>query len=618
MSILDTTVIGPLAAGASFTYTYPDKITAPDLVLPLLVTPIKVVGSTRTQVVFQNTGAATAPAAAFWLAWFYGEVTRDVGLATLGWQGGDVVAPDTTVVTAGDANTILDADLYSKAWQQIFPSNTVGLTPAHEAYTDVAGNARFDGIRINRQQNEAAGDRIAMQFVAPPGCTSVVLSLAAMLPATITGQTIVIGVYQVDGVTAIQTLACVLTASMQTFAVPAATVVAGTEYRVVIKIHETGAGTTANATALIDPTSVKLTPSGALAAPFNAPFTRFGTNPSRVHDSRVATFVSRKIEVSGFARRVFRTRGTIIAIEYIRTYAFATVDVAVFVDGKCVGAIPLTGNNVLNIATMALPPGLKTVEVIWPPENNSATPPAAPNISTAYLNAIYFPTDTSLAEVAPSDARGGRRLGIYGDSTPCGFGCATPGAQGLVSVLRRDFPGAVLLEAWGSRSLAEDCCTAAAIPFVAADAATAASVAKQVAFAKKIAQLNLTDIWWCIGTNDYGGGYWTAVTDYSACMGATLDLLNTYCPGARIWVQTPLRRAVETANARGWTMAQLRTEITAVASAKSYIGAAQVIDGNAILGSAATGINGLLGDTVHPNGNGSAQWAENIRIFVGY
>ena len=536
-----------------------------------------------------------------------------------GGGGGDGTSlTSSTTPATGDANTILDSDLYSKTWDVIFPSNVVTKTPNYEAYTDTNGRSRLDGIRLNRLQSESAGDKLAMQFVAPAGCTSVTLSLAAVLPTTLTNQTFVMGVYQSDGTTAIQTVTCVLTSSMQTFSTAAASVTAGTEYRVVIKIHEVGVGTTANATALIDPTSIKLTPAGTLAAPFDAPWTRYQTNSSRMHDSRISTIVSRKIEVSPFARRVWRTRATTMAIEYIRTYAFATVDPAVFVDGKCVGVIALSGTNALNIATFTLPPGLKTVELIWPPENNSATPPTAPNLATAYINAVYFPTDTNLSEVAPSDARGTRRLVIYGDSTASGFGATSPTAQGLVSILRRDFPGSVMLEAHGSRSLAEDAWTAAAIPGVAADNATAASVAKQVAFSRKIAQCNPTDIWFSIGTNDYGGGYWTAVTDYSDCMGRVLDLLNTYCPFARIWVQTPLRRATETANARGWTLPQLRTEITTVATAKTYIGATQVIDGFAILGSTTTGVNGLFGDTVHPNAAGCAQWAESIRSTLGY
>jgi len=540
-------------------------------------------------------------------------------------SGGTSLSPGTTP-SAGDTGangpgalgTILDPDIYSKAWNLIFPANLVGSTPAYESYTDVNGNARYDGIRINRLQNESAGDKLAMQFVAPTGCTSVVLSLAARLPTGVASSTIVIGVYALDGVTVIQTVTCALTSSMQTFTTAAATVVAGTEYRVVIKVHEVGVGTTANASALVDPTSVKLVPSGALVAPFDAPWARFGTNGAKLHDNRISAAISRKIEVSPFARRVWKTRATTMAIEYLRTYTFAVVDPAVFVDGKCVGTITLSGNNALNIATFTLPPGLKTVELVFPPENNPSVPPTAPALGGAYINAVYFPLDTNLAEVAPSDARGTRRLVIYDDSTACGFGCTSAAAQGLVSILRRDFPGAVMLEAHGSRSLAEDCCTAAAIPFVAADAATAASVAKQVAFARKIAQCQPTDIWFAIGTNDYGGAYWAAVTDYSACMGATLDLLNTYNPGARIWVQTPLRRATETANSAGWTMAQLRTEITTVATAKAYIGASQVIDGNAILGSTTTGTNGLYGDTVHPNTNGCAQWAESIRTTLGY
>lgn len=90
MSILDSTPVGPLAPNATWTYTFPDKITPPDLVLPVAVTPIKVVTATRGSVTFQNIGTATAPQVLFYLAWFYGEITREEAFQTLGWQGGDV------------------------------------------------------------------------------------------------------------------------------------------------------------------------------------------------------------------------------------------------------------------------------------------------------------------------------------------------------------------------------------------------------------------------------------------------------------------------------------------------------------------------------------------------
>jgi hypothetical protein len=90
MSILDSTPVGPLAPNEEWTYTFPDKITPADLVMPLVASPISVITSTKTSVTFKNVGGATAPQVTFWLAWFYSEVTREEGFHTLGWQGGDL------------------------------------------------------------------------------------------------------------------------------------------------------------------------------------------------------------------------------------------------------------------------------------------------------------------------------------------------------------------------------------------------------------------------------------------------------------------------------------------------------------------------------------------------
>lgn len=111
MSILDATLVGPLAPAASWVYTFADKITPPDLVMPLLATSVRVTTATRTSVTFTNAGASTAPAVTFWLVWFYGEITRDVGLATLGWQGGDVALPAGTATTSYVDQAILGAGL---------------------------------------------------------------------------------------------------------------------------------------------------------------------------------------------------------------------------------------------------------------------------------------------------------------------------------------------------------------------------------------------------------------------------------------------------------------------------------------------------------------------------
>jgi hypothetical protein len=113
MSILDSTPVGPLAPNASWTYTFPDKITAPDLVMPLVASPIRVTAATRTSVTFQNVGAATAPVVTFWLAWFYGEITREEAFSTLGWQGGDLAPIAGTGILVTGSTVSVDTTVIS-------------------------------------------------------------------------------------------------------------------------------------------------------------------------------------------------------------------------------------------------------------------------------------------------------------------------------------------------------------------------------------------------------------------------------------------------------------------------------------------------------------------------
>lgn len=86
MAILDSATIGPLAAGASSTYSYADKGVPPDIVLPLSTSHLTVVSATSTAVVFRNDGAATETAT-FALLWFYDAASRKQPFMTLGWVG---------------------------------------------------------------------------------------------------------------------------------------------------------------------------------------------------------------------------------------------------------------------------------------------------------------------------------------------------------------------------------------------------------------------------------------------------------------------------------------------------------------------------------------------------
>jgi hypothetical protein len=102
MSILDSVTVGPLAAGATYVYVFPgaDKVTPPDLILPLAPTAIGVIGTASSaEVTFKNRGSVQAAAVTFMLLWFHGEITRRQGFHALGWQGVAETAPAAAAVS---------------------------------------------------------------------------------------------------------------------------------------------------------------------------------------------------------------------------------------------------------------------------------------------------------------------------------------------------------------------------------------------------------------------------------------------------------------------------------------------------------------------------------------
>jgi len=502
-----------------------------------------------------------------------------------------------------ELNTILLGDVYAKQWDVIDSSNAPKKTPSRESYVDLDGATRADAVRLNRNQAAPASGRIAHQFVAPVGATQVELQVDAKLPATFTNQTIVIGLYQVDGTTVISETVCVLTTAVQRFTCVGA-VVAGTEYRCQIHVHNTGKGTTSQATALV--TRVRLIPLGSLAAPFNASFARVVVHSGMWHDNLRFGATSRKNDSSAGARLVFRTNSTVIAVDYLRQFLSANAHPGVYVDGKAIGVIPLVGAlNSYNITTFTLPPGVKTVEIYAPLKDNSGTIPA-PVIVGSAINALYVPSDVYLEVLPPMENRG-RQMMVYGDSISAGHGCTDALLGGVVPVMRQSFPGGIICEAHSGRQLAEDC-GAGTVGSMTDDAT------KRLAFVRRSMGIRLTDIVSIIGTNDYNGASWT-LANFSTSYGNLMDDWHAAHPGARIWIVTPLLRSSEVANGLGDTLAAYRTQIGTLVSTRAW---ATLIDGTTLITPYSTGANNLYFDTVHPNENGHASLAEGLRAAIGW
>ena len=178
---------------------------------------------------------------------------------------------------------------------------------------------------------------------------------------------------------------------------------------------------------------------------------------------------------------------------------------------------------------------------------------------------------------------------FYGDSITSGSDAAPITENAYVIQVRGSFAGSprVAAESWGGRSLYEDCVDAPA----------------RAAFVAKISAYSPAVFWMAIGTNDYGLNLWTAA-NFGTAYAATLDVLHTAMPDLIIYCQTPIDRAVETANGLGSTTGDYRTAIaTAVSTRTSYC---TLVDGTTFMTLAE------IPDGVHPNTAGHDLYAAAV------
>jgi lysophospholipase L1-like esterase len=147
------------------------------------------------------------------------------------------------------------------------------------------------------------------------------------------------------------------------------------------------------------------------------------------------------------------------------------------------------------------------------------------------------------------------------------------------------------VEAWGGRSLHDDCVDGTA----------------RTAFVAKIESYNPSSFWMAIGTNDYGMNLWTAA-NFGTAYSATLDALHAAMPDLYIYCQTPILRGTETANGLGSTLGDYRTAIaTAVSTRTSFC---ELVDGTAFMTLAD------IPDGVHPNTTGHELYATAVGAIL--
>lgn len=324
----------------------------------------------------------------------------------------------------------------------------------------------------------------------------------------------------------------------------------------------------------------------AWGATLAGPSLTFSATPTSFTDTGAATDMGTHYDTSAYARTVFTTTASEVEVAAysnilgsLPTYAGC----GVYVDGVYVGKTNPVASGSVDRGRVALgAAGPKTVSIV----NGLQSKPGGSVIGTWQVS---IKADAALTQTFPAATN---RVLIYGDSIAVGSDALPPVRYGWAMLLRNALsPDSVALEAWGVRSLHEDCVDATA----------------RAAFVAKLAAYAPSRIYLAIGTNDYGLSKWTAA-NFGTAYAALLDDLHTELPSAEIFCQTPLPRTLEVANGLGSTLPDYRSQIaTAVSTRTSY---ATLVDGTAILTTAS------LVDDVHPNTAGHALIATYVEGVI--
>lgn len=264
--------------------------------------------------------------------------------------------------------------------------------------------------------------------------------------------------------------------------------------------------------------------------------------------------------------------------DYYPQYA----SIGVYVDGVFNQEIDATVSTMLEYP-ITLPAGMKTVSFV----NGLQSSERGSFVSSVRAN-------------APMTQIGGPAsncLLFYADSIGAGSD-ADPITQNPYALIVRYFIRLFLdstpplaVEAWGGRSLYEDCVDAPA----------------RAAFVAKVAAYDPVTFYMTIGTNDYGMNLWTAA-NFGTAYAALLDDLHTAMPDLQIYCQTPILRLDETANGLGSTLEDYRDAIAAAVVGRTAF--AEFVDGKPFVSL------DDIPDGVHPNTAGHFSYASNILITV--
>ncbi len=296
------------------------------------------------------------------------------------------------------------------------------------------------------------------------------------------------------------------------------------------------------------------------------------------------------IRTSPLARLVYTTDATSVDIDTwndIYSLFPGETSIGLRIDGVDYATVE-PGAAGDQVDTLALGAGTKTIEFINGMQTSPGFGPPA-NVAGTFIKNLTFNAAATLVTQPTSP-----RLLVYGDSISVGAFADSPPLEGVWSLVRNEYPGSLIVEGWGYRSLFDDC----------------SNDPKRADFVSHIKGLSPSIIWIAIGTNDYGLNKWNAAT-FGTAYAALLDDLHTALPTATIYCQTPLDRGTETANGSGSTMGDYRTQITNASNARS--GYCVTVDGT---GASYPGTS-LTVDGIHPTTAGHAMYAAAVIAELG-
>ena len=224
--------------------------------------------------------------------------------------------------------------------------------------------------------------------------------------------------------------------------------------------------------------------------------------------------------------------------------------------------------------------------------NGSQRKPAS-TIQGGWMKRVWLSSDATTTTEVNKGVNLSNQMVIYGDSITAGGNARNRPYGGYAQVLDDAMTDPVTVEAWGFRTLFDDCETAGDID----------------TFVAKIAAVSPTRVWLAIGTNDYGLESQSAA-DFETMYAALLADLVVALPSAEIFCASPIHRTDESANSFGDTLGDYRTAISNAVTTTADVDVTYV-DTSSWLDS------DDLDDGIHPTTAGHVIMATNVQSEIG-